>query len=164
MVNDSVVVLTGGVRGMETVPVRLCDVRWISKGRMLVIERSRSWKRVPSGLGKTYLLRTAIAMLLLPVAHAATTPPATVTGTLQTPAGTPALNTFARFELTYCGGNMGRVTGASLVAFVPFDVHTNSSGVYSTSLFGNDQITCGATLGLSRWRITPATPRLTRMT
>lgn len=36
---------------METVPVRLCDVRWISKGRMLVIERSRSWKRVPSGLG-----------------------------------------------------------------------------------------------------------------
>jgi hypothetical protein len=104
---------------------------------------------------KTYLLRTAIAMLLLPVAHAATTPPATVTGTLQTPAGTPALNTFARFELTYCGGNMGRVTGASLVAFVPFDVHTNSSGVYSTSLFGNDQITCGATLGLSRWRITP---------
>jgi succinylglutamate desuccinylase len=51
MVNDSVVVLTGGVRGMETVPVRLCDVRWISKGRMLVIERSRSWKRVPSGLG-----------------------------------------------------------------------------------------------------------------
>jgi hypothetical protein len=97
--------------------------------------------------------RLLLALLLCAVPAFSQT--ATVSGTLQLPSGSPATNSYAEFQLVYCGGNEGRVVGTStIVSYQPFDVHTNATGFFTTPLYGNNQITCGVHLGISRWRVT----------
>jgi hypothetical protein len=80
---------------------------------------------------------------------------ALVSGKLLAPDGTPALNSKVKFELVYCGGNLGRIIGTgTIVPPEPFFVEVASDGTWSTTVFGNDKIVCGSdNTGPSRWRI-----------
>ncbi len=105
---------------------------------------------------KTRLLLAFLLVLLATLAHAST--PTTVTGHVQKPSGVAATNTKVRFELMYCGGNEGRISGtSSIISFIPFDVQADATGLFTTPLWGNDLISCGTTTGSSRWRITHLT-------
>jgi hypothetical protein len=118
------------------------------------------------------VVRSALPILLLLTllfcsalaASAQTLPPIVqtqrvVSGNLVLNSGAPAPNSLVRIQLSYCGGNSGRVIAAdgsvTMVSFQPFDVRTNSSGLWSTPLYGSDQIWCGVQQGASRWRIMP---------
>jgi hypothetical protein len=87
-----------------------------------------------------------------------TTPPANmanVAGQLNLPDGQPAVNSKVRFDLMYCGCNVGRVTGSNTIVPETFILDVPANGAWSTTVYGNDKIVCGAdTGGNSRWRIT----------
>jgi len=101
------------------------------------------------------LFRRLLLACLFP-AILASAQTATVSGQMNLPPGTPAYGSFMRFQLVYCGSGKASVQTASmLVNFASFDIQTNSTGGWSTPLYGNNQIVCGSTLGLSAWRITP---------
>lgn len=93
---------------------------------------------------KSCLISLLSFFLCLP-ALAAT--PITVSGTLQT--GTSSAlqgNAFVRFRLRNYAGFVPRITGTSVIVQTQADVRPNSSGVFSTSLYSNDDIspnTCG---------------------
>lgn len=83
----------------------------------------------------------------------------TVTGKIQTPSGSALTSsTYVLFDLEYCGQNQPRIAGTAQLPSLELKLTLNrgidSSGNISTSLYGNDQITCGVTLGGTRWRVT----------
>lgn len=83
----------------------------------------------------------------------------TVTGKIQTPSGSAlTASTYVLFDLEYCGQNQPRIAGTAQLPALELKLTLNrgidSSGNISTSLYGNDQITCGVTLGGTRWRVT----------
>jgi hypothetical protein len=80
---------------------------------------------------------------------------ATVSGKLMLPDSSAAKNSKVKFELVYCGGNLGRVLGAgTIVPPGPFTVAVAADGTWTTNIFGNDKIVCGTdSSGVSRWRI-----------
>lgn len=88
-----------------------------------------------------------------------------VKGNLWLPPGTAAPNSKMRFQLKYCGGQVGRVpvnpgnppgpTGL-VVSFEPFDVNVGNDGSWQTQIYGNDQIICGSDMsGPSLWLVQP---------
>jgi hypothetical protein len=80
---------------------------------------------------------------------------ANVSGQLNNADGSPATNTKVKFELVYCGNNPGRVTGSNTIVPASFTLDVPANGAWSTTVYGNDKIVCGAdTGGNSRWRIT----------
>jgi hypothetical protein len=99
-----------------------------------------------------------LCLLLLPLALSSQTPTtvytATVSGTLSQPSGAGAGHSYVRFQLMNCGGNTGTIPGVTSIVST-FDVQT-TVGAWSTPVYGNDVIGCGAAQpGATRWRITP---------
>lgn len=72
------------------------------------------------------------------------TPAATVTGTLQDLTGTANVGSI-QFELVNFGANVPRVTGTGIIAQTSNTAVANGSGVFSVTLWGNDQITPSGT-------------------
>jgi hypothetical protein len=106
-------------------------------------------------------LRLALMRLIAVLAFAAPAVLAqtTTTGHIATPSGNPNYrNTVVHFQLLYCGSNQPKVNGVSLFGGTSFDAKVDSSGNVKDELgaalvlSGNDIITCGTTLGGTRWQ------------
>lgn len=108
---------------------------------------------------RALVLLAASWLVLATVSYAQLT---TVTAQLNVPTGSPqAQGTYAEFVLMYCGANQARVNGtallmgdntASLVRKLVYP--TSLTPNISTQLYGNNVITCGTTVGNTRWRVT----------
>lgn len=81
---------------------------------------------------------------------------AAVHGKLMNADGSAATNCKVKFQLVYCGGNLGRVTSTgTIISPDPFFVEPAADGTWSVDVYGNDVIVCGSDdTGPSRWRIT----------
>ena len=78
--------------------------------------------------------------------------PGTVTATFDDPTGTAIQgNSFARFRLRNISGFVPRVQSTGVIVQTQIDVFPNSSGMISTPLWFNDQITPVNTLTLPAW-------------
>jgi hypothetical protein len=104
---------------------------------------------------KRTLLLVVLCLLSFP-AHAQTT----VTGHLKDASGAAipgSATTFVRFELLYCGANEAKVNGVVVLpGNATFDKQPDANGLISIPAFyGNDVLTCGTTLGATRWQTTP---------
>ncbi len=97
------------------------------------------------------LLKFLAMLLLLAMPVTATT----VSGHLFTPAGAAPANGSVCFTLQNYQPNVPKVSGTAIIgAQTNFCVSVNTStGVFSTSLYGNDVIEAGGVTGNTRWRI-----------
>lgn len=78
-----------------------------------------------------------------------------VSGHLVDAGGSAIPNSYVRFQLTGCGGNIPRVNGSfTLVKSYKDFVPDPSTGLISGTLFANDTITCGSTPSSTKWIVT----------
>lgn len=86
----------------------------------------------------------SLSALLLPSLVHATVTPTPVTGNVQSILGANTTsNAFVRFRLRNFSGYVPRVNGIGVINIASVDVTPNSSGIVSTTLWGNDVILPG---------------------